>query len=357
MKRVQHLTIMVIVGISLLGCASVEPSPTVSTGGCRYFAKTGHYVCDRFLDFYQARGGLSVFGYPTTEAFVDPTHDGLRVQYFQRARMEEHPYNEPPHDVQLGLLVDELGLSHPPTPPEELPAPDDPSQHYFPETQHVVSHDFLDFFRANGGLDMFGYPRSDMVYEDGLVVQYFQRARMEWHRDNAPGQQIVLSKVGEWYLDRFSIPGRHELPLPPPRGESPTSAPGRPLYQVHLALVATSAGPSRPPPAVTTPRDKVTGLDVSASVRYPITGRTGTQTTYVYVNDQDGRPVAGAEANLVVHYQPELTCAARPTDASGFTRCSFEIPSPPVGERVLIDVTVAYQDLTATTQTFFMPWW
>ena len=116
-----------------------------------------------------------------------------------------------------------------------------------------------------------------------------------------------------------------------------------------------------PSPATPTPAASsgdVRALDVSASVRYPITGRTGTQTVFIYVNDQQGRPVAGAEARLVVHYPAdERTCVAEPTDAAGSTRCSFEIPSPPVGKQVVVSITVTYQDLTGTTQTSFMPWW
>ena len=369
MKSVRHLTIMVIVGISLLGDASAAQSPTVPAGNCRYFRETGHHVCDKFLDFFETEGGSEIFGYPLTEAFVDPTHSDLVVQYFQRARMEEHPYNQPPYDVQLGLLVDELGHTYPAAPPEDLPSPGDPSQHYFPETQHVVSYPFLDFFRDNGGLRMFGYPRSDMIYEDGRVVQYFQRARMEWHRDNAPGQQIKLSEVGEWYIERFGIPGDHGYRLPDDRrGETSGTAPGRHPYRVFLPLILADAAlirPSRPPtrpsptpPRPATPTRRVTDLSASASVRYPITGRTGTQTIFIYVSDQQGRPIAGAEAEVVVHYESgDVICVAKPTDASGFTRCSFEIPSPPVGKRVIIDVTVGYQGMTTTTQTFFMPWW
>jgi hypothetical protein len=102
----------------------------------------------------------------------------------------------------------------------------------------------------------------------------------------------------------------------------------------------------------------VTQLDVTASVRYPITGRTGTQTAFVYVNDQHGRPVARAEATLTVHYpDEELTCMARPTDGSGFTRCSFDIPSPRVGKRIVIDILVRYDGMTGSTQTFFVAWW
>jgi hypothetical protein len=393
MKSARHLaiavTITIISGFFRSGEVSVAQPPTVPAQSCHYFVRTGHYVCGKFLNFFETRGGLEIFGYPLTEAFVDPTHRNLRVQYFQRARMEEHPANPPAYQVQLGLLVDELGYIYPPAGPEELPPPGDPTHHYFPETQHVVSHAFLTFFREHGGLDIFGYPRSEMIYEDGLVVQYFQRARMEWHRENAPGQQIVLSNVGEWYIERFGIPGDYDQPRGADDLEEDllgTPSPRRSLaYLPYILVDARPAAPAAPaapeptrtpfptptssptpvppptavpPPTVIAPGNDVTELDVTGSVRYPITGRTGTQTVYVYVNDQQARPVPGAEVTMVVHYDSgDVHCVAEPTDASGFTRCSFEIPSPPVGKRVTIDVTVTYEGLTGGTDTSFMVWW
>ena len=393
MKSARHLaiaiTITVISSFLHLGEVSVAQPPTVPARDCRYFARTGHHVCGKFLDFFETRGGLEIFGYPLTQAFVDPTHHNLRVQYFQRARMEEHPSNPPAYQVQLGLLVDELGHVYPPAGPEEVPAPGDPAHHYFPETQHVVSHAFLTFFREHGSLDIFGYPRSEMIYEDGLVVQYFQRARMEWHRENPPGQQIILSNVGEWYIERFGIPGDYDQPREadaPEEGLLATPSPERSrIYLPYILVDAQPTAPAKPavpaptktpfatptslptpvplptsapPPTAIAPSNNVTALDVSGSVRYPITGRTGTQTVYVYVNDQLKRPVPGAEVTMVVHYESgDRPCVAEPTDVSGFTRCSFDIPSPPVGKQVVIDITVTYEGLTGETQTSFMVWW
>nr|HID12408.1 hypothetical protein [Anaerolineae bacterium] len=300
------------------------------TGNCQYFVETGHYVCDEFLGFYETRGGLEIFGYPLTEAFDDPTR-GLRVQYFQRARMEWHPYNPEPYKVQLGLLVDELGYRYPPARQEQIPAFNSPIHHYFPETGHVVSYAFLHFFREKGGLDIFGYPRSEFMYEDGYIVQYFQRARMEWHPEILSGPQMRLTNLGEIYIERFGIPGDYAEPRPPPERGGPYPTPLEPT---------------------------VTKLYISASVRYVITGRQGVQTVFVYVTDQRQQPVQGVSVSMVVHYQSgDQRYEFKPTNASGFTRRSFDIlPSPP-GHKVVIDVTMTYGDLTATTQTFFLPWW
>lgn len=303
------------------------------TGNCEYFAETGHYVCDEFLTFFKTRGGVEIFGYPLTEAFDDPVRK-LRVQYFQRVRMELHPYNPDPYKVQLGLLVDELGYSYPPARSDQIPTFNSSIHHFFPETRHVVSYAFLKFFREKGGLDIFGYPRSEFMYQDGYIVQYFQRARMEWHPEVASGPQMRLTNLGETYIDKFGIPGDYDKPLPPP----------------------TSGSPENPAPA---PQPSpVTKLDVSASVRYVITGRSGTQTVFVYVNDQWQEPVEGAKVSAVIHYQSEdQTCEFATTNASGFTRCGFAIQPSPPGRKVVIDVTVTHSSLKSTTQTFFLPWW
>ncbi|MCA1668399.1 MAG: hypothetical protein LC793_13615 [Thermomicrobia bacterium] len=67
----------------------------------------------------------------------------------------------------------------------------------FPETGHTVSGPFLDFWRANGGLAIFGLPITDATNEaspsDGqtYLIQWFERARMELH-----GDQVQLGNLG-----------------------------------------------------------------------------------------------------------------------------------------------------------------
>jgi hypothetical protein len=313
MNRRFHL---VRLGMAIVAAAgSVAATfPQTAESNCRPFARTGHYVCDEFLHFYDTRGGLGIFGYPITEAEYDPML-GLHVQYFQRARMELHPLNPAAYRVELGLLVDQLGYSYPPVGSEQIPPFNSATHHYFPETQHVVSYAFLEYYREKGGLDIFGYPRSEFLSEDGFIVQYFQRARMEWHPEARAGSQIRLTNVGQEYVDRFGIETASRIAEP---GE----------------------------------------LRVSASVQHAIIGRDEPQTVYVYVTNQDWEPVRGAVAAGVVRYPSgEQGCEFAPTGERGFTHCTFDLQSTPPGEKVLVDVRVAYGSLTATTQTFFVPWW
>lgn len=203
-------------------------SDPVSSNDCHYFRETAHTVCGGFLEFHRTRGGVEIFGYPLTETFTD-TNKGLIIQYFQRVRMEWHPHNPGPYRVVVGSLVDELGYQFPPATPEQIPDTNGSLHYYFPQTGHAVSLVFLDFFRQNGGIDIFGYPLSESMYENGYIVQYFQRARMEWHPAAPRDAQIRLTNLGELYIARFGVPKdalqpRHP-PSPPGIGPTPTLTP------------------------------------------------------------------------------------------------------------------------------------
>jgi hypothetical protein len=70
---------------------------------------------------------------------------------------------------------------------------------YFPETGQYISNraGFLDFWRSKGQILLFGYPISGEINENGRLVQYFERARLEYHPELAgtPGQ-VQLGLVG-----------------------------------------------------------------------------------------------------------------------------------------------------------------
>lgn len=167
-------------------------TPPAAPVRSRFFPETGHTVLGAFLDFWEKRGGLDVFGYPISEEF---SVGGRTVQYFQRARFEWHPENPDPYKVQLGLLGSELyGPADPPVP--NWVTPWNPRARYFPETGHVVTEAFLDFFNRRGGLDIFGYPLTEATIEGGRTVQWFQRAKMEWHPENRDPYKVQLALLG-----------------------------------------------------------------------------------------------------------------------------------------------------------------
>lgn len=68
---------------------------------------------------------------------------------------------------------------------------------FFEETGFWVYGAFLDFFDEHGGLEIFGYPISAPYNERGLLVQYFQNARMEWHPQSSSSGTVELGNLAE----------------------------------------------------------------------------------------------------------------------------------------------------------------
>jgi hypothetical protein len=89
-----------------------------------------------------------------------------------------------------------LPLTVAPTPAPVTHPPDWLPPLNFPETGHTIWNEFRDYWRQFGGLLIFGYPISEARVEQGMKVQYFERARFEWHPENArlPGY-TALSKT------------------------------------------------------------------------------------------------------------------------------------------------------------------
>jgi hypothetical protein len=75
--------------------------------GQRYFGETGLIVAGAFLQFWEAKGSqaLPLFGYPISPEQLRRLEDGnlYRVQYFERARFEQHG-----ESIELGRLGAEL---------------------------------------------------------------------------------------------------------------------------------------------------------------------------------------------------------------------------------------------------------
>ena len=183
--------------------------PVPAKTGTRYFGETGHNIEGVFHTYFVTKGGIGRFGFPRTEAIVQ---DGLRVQWFERGRMEYHPQHAgTPYEVQLTLLGDTLTTALRPFPTAPVPCGTTPNCRYFPETQHIVHGVFLEYFENNGGLEAFGYPISELFRDfndDGsgraYTMQWFQRARMEHHPEVGP-RIILLGLLGLEELDNRGL--------------------------------------------------------------------------------------------------------------------------------------------------------
>jgi hypothetical protein len=73
---------------------------------------------------------------------------------------------------------------------------------WFVETGHYIGGAFWTYWRERGGLPLFGFPLTDETLEDGHTTQYFERAVMEWHPENADPYKVLLRRLGAEALAR-----------------------------------------------------------------------------------------------------------------------------------------------------------
>jgi hypothetical protein len=178
--------------------------PLPGAGHC--FAEAAYCMRGAFAKYWGERGGLDVFGYPITPEVEENIGGKMyTVQYTQRARLEWHPeFKGTANEVLLGLLGNSLvesRLNEEPFKPK--PDASGPTSLYFPETQHNMAAPFMDYWRATGGLAVYGLPRSEAFQEksstDGktYLVQYFERNRLEYHPENARTKfEMLLGLLG-----------------------------------------------------------------------------------------------------------------------------------------------------------------
>lgn len=99
---------------------------------------------------------------------------------------------------------------------------DNANRRYFAETGHNLLNGFLQFWNANGGLAQFGYPLTEEFTERNpaddrtYTVQYFERARFEWHPDTST---VALGKIGQEVFATHNQPAG--TPLDPPANLTP----------------------------------------------------------------------------------------------------------------------------------------
>jgi hypothetical protein len=68
---------------------------------------------------------------------------------------------------------------------------------YFPETGHYVDQPFLSRFRAQGGVPACGPPITEALEQNGQLVQYFERCRIECNGHGNEPCEAHLSALGE----------------------------------------------------------------------------------------------------------------------------------------------------------------
>jgi hypothetical protein len=336
------LVYLLIVGIVMIPAVGQAQEPD-----SQYFGASSLPMSSDFLQFFNLHGRLEVFGPPISAEMFE---DGVRVQYLRNVRLEWHPENPRPYRVQLGLLGELVGTRQPPLPQTQVPPANRLDQRYYPQTGHTIKAGFLSFFDQHGGLDLFGYPISEMgPAENNTVVQWFQRARLELHPDSAGGQ-IVLAPLGEQAF-KMKHPEMidatpnisHNLTVP---GTGAVTAPQLPSSEPSSNLVVS---PAQPVP-----------MQLSASLKNSIIGGgdASTQRVFIYLTDDKGNPLPSGDVKLLVDYPfGEQEFQMPKTDASGLTSLSFEVGRVEPGLTVVIKAEASYNGQGASTETSFLSWY
>ncbi|HEX5164497.1 MAG TPA: hypothetical protein VFV93_03805 [Thermomicrobiales bacterium] len=192
-----------------------EPDPGTTDPAWNYYPETGHYLSQGFRDYWEANGGLPVFGYPLTEEYYQ---HGFPAQFTERQRFEWHAENiGTPYQVLLGRLGAELLVAQG-RDWTTFPKADPAAPQYMPETGHAIAPEFWDDWTSHGldlgdpdvsfreSLALFGYPLSEPMLEtnadgDRVLTQYFERAVFEYHPDNPAEYSVLLRRLGAELLD------------------------------------------------------------------------------------------------------------------------------------------------------------
>ena len=283
---------------------------------------------------------------------------------------------------------------------------------YFSESGHNVSGDFLGFYESNPqALTVYGYPiTEEFTTRDGKTVQYFQRARFEYHSELPAGHRVLLTQLGratytsngpldvsgafacrmyaqtgyavcfaflEFY-DTYGGAAQFGYPISSfeyhedkivqyfenARLEwQPSKPEGQRVVVYDLGRVyfgQLDEDPGLLPPV--SPQDNTTASIVRLQVRAfawkAVTLSAGSQQIFVIVQDQNLQPVANADCAVVVHWAggPDETSVLS-TDPAGVAVLSLAFDHQPSGSLIASNVTCVYGNLNGTSATSFRIWY
>lgn len=325
MGRILRVTL--IVAALLIGSLGPATGRAVAAA-CVIFPETGTPLCDRFLDYWVAHGGLAINGYPLTEARMETLEDGQQylVQWFERVRMEYHPESA---DPQYQILLGQFGRRIHPADPRVSP---NAAMRYFPATGHNLAPDLAVYWDTNGGLAQFGYPLTEELTEtlggQPYTVQYTERARFERHPENSGSYTILLGQFGRQLLTAGPSPSAAPSPPPsPPPSPSPAPSPAPPATNIQVTATVSDGSPTR--------NERVTVTAIITA---------------------NGQGVAGATMDATWHYKTTTSyCSGGPSGADGRVSCTRDISAATKGYFVAVDVMVHYQGQNYVATTGFTP--
>jgi len=201
------LTLVLILPLLGWPASSAKAAPlAVENAAFAYFPETGHTVSFEAKKFFDAHGGLAIFGLPLTEVIPD-TETGLNVQYFERARFEFHLDQNSISLTRLGSL---LTLENKDPAFQRLTASSDPKRTFFAKSGHTLGGAFQNTWEKLGGVEIWGYPISEELveinYTDRMtyLVQYFERGKFIHHPESTgTGKEVEIAKLGRKLIELY----------------------------------------------------------------------------------------------------------------------------------------------------------
>jgi len=318
MREIKKLTLIGITLVLTLSVALSSPVKAQSTD-VLYFEETGHSITGVILEYYQSvEDAMLLFGFPITEEFTDE-NDGQRTQYFQHMRLDITSGKDGPSVkiAPLGkLLYDENAAA---TPLNTMNTACRTSA----ATGKQVCYDFLRFYEAHNGAKYLGDPISNLIEQNGRIVQYFENARLEWRPELPAGQKIGVSNLGQIY---------YNLRV----GSNGLDTTGRNIILSSIPEVKANTFVSK-----------------------ALIPANSSQQVFVVVRDKNLKPVQGAMITINIHKPGELGDAYRApvTDENGISIFEFNVGNLPVKQVVNVDVKVDYSGTSTQSESWFRIWW
>lgn len=316
----RHLSLLSWIIASVVGLSVPSTSNAQNRQLCFDVPGITHCIEGRFQEYWEHNGGLAVFGYPLTGAAVQQTAEGaFLAQTFERNRFELHPEHARPYDVLLGRLgtvqLEQHGRTWVDFPKGQQTA----GCLWFAETGHSLCDQeagigFRSSWEGHGvqdpaltpsqrSLALFGLPLSEPVAElsaagASVLVQWFERARLEWHPDKPREYRVLLGLLGS---ETLAASGSAPPPVQPP--PPPPAPPADPC-----AGIAAPQDAAIEPNCVTFGGRLlilVYGFDSSQEIGFWITGESGftVGTRQSVTVDEDGAALIEIDTSSYFGYQ------------------------------------------------------
>ncbi|MBT3314699.1 MAG: hypothetical protein HN390_08795 [Anaerolineae bacterium] len=277
--------------------------------------------------------------------------------------------------------------------------------HFFSQTKHNVQGDFWAYYQnIKEAESVLGYPiTEEFVNRDGVLVQYFQRARLEMQKGQVhltplgvllyrPGVQldIVNDSACTKHETGFSVcfafrdyfnahlgTGLLGLPISPFEFQDnmivqyfqngrlewhPSNPDDQRVVTGNLGSAYFNAIGEDPARLTGVESDngiaEILSLNVRAFPWKAVTYSTDQQLIFVVVQDQTLQAVQGASGEAIVKWTSGATQSLDiTTDEKGIATLSLPVNNQAYGGLVTVDVNITYGNLRGETTTSFRIWY